>query len=59
MVAMIVGLTANSLAAHYTLTSPDGRLQMGIYTEPRLYYTVSMDGNEVIAPSPIEDYLFT
>ncbi|MBQ5750144.1 MAG: glycoside hydrolase family 97 catalytic domain-containing protein, partial [Bacteroidaceae bacterium] len=53
MVAMIVGLTANSLAAHYTLTSPDGRLQMGIYTEPRLYYTVSMDGNEVIAPSPI------
>ena len=37
MVAMIVGLTANSLAAHYTLTSPDGRLQMGIHTNPRLY----------------------
>ncbi|MBP3349154.1 MAG: glycoside hydrolase family 97 protein [Bacteroidaceae bacterium] len=52
-VAMIVGLTANSLAAHYNLTSPDGRMQMEIYTEPRLYYTVSMDGNEVIAPSPI------
>ena len=50
---MTVGLIANCHAATYTLSSPNGRLQMGINTEPRLYYTLSMDNNEVVASSPI------
>lgn len=53
VVAMMVGFTANCHSARFTLTSPDGRMQMGISTEPRLYYTVAMDGNEVVAASPI------
>ena len=53
VVAMTVGFMANCLADTYTLSSPNGRLQMGINTEPRLYYTLSMDNNEVVASSPI------
>ena len=53
VVAMTVGFVANCHATTYTLSSPDGRLQMGIHTNPRLYYTVSIDNNEVVASSPI------
>ena len=53
MAIMTVGLMANCHAANYTLTSPDGRLEMDVHTNPRLYYTVSLDNNEVVAASPI------
>lgn len=53
VVAMIVGVTANSHAADFSLQSPNGRLVMTISNNPRLSYSLSMDGNVVVKPSPI------
>lgn len=53
VVAMVVGITAYCHAAHFELQSPNGRLQMSISNDTRLVYSLSMDGNEVVATSPI------
>lgn len=53
LAVMVVGVTANCHAATFQLQSPNGRLSMTVCNDVRLVYSLSMDGNEVVTPSPI------
>ena len=44
---------ATAQAQDYQLTSPDGKLNIGIYTDGRLQWSVSHDGTRVLLPSDI------
>lgn len=48
----LMGL-ATAQAQDYQLTSPDGLLNIGIYTNGRLQWSVSHDGTQVLLPSDI------
>lgn len=48
----LMGL-ATAQAQDYQLTSPDGLLNIGIYTDGRLQWSVSHDGTQVLLPSDI------
>ena len=48
----LVGL-GSAQAQDYQLTSPDGKLNIGIYTDGRLQWSVSHDGTRVLLPSDI------
>ena len=48
----LVGL-GSAQAQDYELTSPDGKLNIGIYTDASLQWSVSHDGTQVLLPSAI------
>ena len=55
--ALTVSVSANS--KDYTVTSPDGRITLNVNVNEDVRWSVSYDGNQIIAPSPVAMQLET
>ena len=53
IIAASLSVALAASARQYTLTSPDGKTVVAVNTGDRLTYSVSVDGEEVLAPSAI------
>ena len=49
----IISVVASAAPKQYTLTSPDGTVAVNVNIAGTIQYSVSVDGNEILAPSPL------